>query len=282
MSRPEIAPPSPTVPAAPHRTPLQARAIETLVLVASALGVRLVGVVLLSGSAGSANSAAGVLDMVGAIFDAILFVWVGLIAAVQFGMRRATRRSRWALVVLAAPTAALLCALLGMLPGVLVGFGPPVTDPTTWINGVVFTIVVGLGVVIAAAGLSRERRAMASSAAALLAIGSLLALVLMWQFLDVYFTLWGAPVTVTEADGDRYVITAGVATAALIGAVALAISVRRRSLIITASVLAAIGLIITFATQVPQGRFIPDPPPPPAERPYAPCFGEGDPNCVGG
>lgn len=280
MSRPEIAPPSPTVPVGPHRTPLQARAIESLVLVASALGVRLVGVLLLFGSAGSANSAAAATGMVGAIFDPTLFVWVGLVAAVQFGMRRAPRPRRWMLVVLAAPTATLLRALFGSLPGVFTWSW--VADPITWISGTIFTIVVGLGVVIAAACLSRERRAMAGGAAALLAIGSLLTLVLMWQFLDVYFTILGAPVTVTEADGDRYLITAGVAAAALVGAVALAIAIRRRGRIILASVIAAIGLLITFAVQVPQGRFIPDPPPPPTEREYTPCFGEGDPNCVGG
>lgn len=273
---------SPTATAAPQRTPLHARAIETVALVASVAGVRLVGVLLLSASSWSASSPTAALGMVSAIFDATLLVWVGLVAAVQFGMRRAPRSRRWMLVALAAPVAALLCAFFGSLPGPLAGFGSPLANPIALIDGTIFTMVVGLGVVIAAACLAPDRRAMAASAAVLLAIGTLLALVLVWQFFDVYFTLWGVPITVTEAHGDRYLVTATAAVAAFVGALALAISVRRRALTVTAWTLTMIGLVISFAAQVPQGRFIPDPPPPPAERPYTPCFGEGDPNCVGG
>ncbi|MDQ0895013.1 hypothetical protein [Agromyces ramosus] len=280
MSRSELVPSSTGIGATTHWTPLQERAIETLVVVASTLGVRLLGVVLLVGSTGSANSPALALSVIGAVFDATLFVWAGLAVAVQFGMLRASRPWRWALVVLAAPAAALLSALPGVLSGALGGAGA--ANPVTWINGTVFTIVVGLGVVIAAACLSRERRSLAGGAAALLTIGSLLTLVLMWQFLDVYFTIWGAPVTVTEADGNRYLINAGAAAGSLLGAVALAIAAHRRGLIIATSVVAAIGLIVAFTVQVPQGRFIPDPPPPPAERSNNGCMGEGDPNCVGG
>lgn len=280
MSRSEIGPPSPAVGATTHPTRLQARVIETLVLAASTLGVRLLGVMLLFASAGSASSPTAALGVVAAIFDATLFVWAGLVVAVQFGMPRASRQWRWALVVIAAPVAALLCALPGALSGALGGIGA--ANPITWINGTVFTIVVGLGVVVAAACLDRERRSLRGGAAALLAIGSLLTLVLMWQSIDVYFTLWGAPVTVTEADGNRYLITAGAAAASLLGAVALAIATHRRGLIITATVVAAIGLLIAFTVQVPQGRFLPDPPPPPVDRSYNGCMGEGDPNCVGG
>lgn len=281
MSPSPIAPP-PTEAAAAQRTPARARAIETLVLVASVVGVRLVGVLLLSASSWSVDATRGPFGELGAVFDVTLLLWVGLVAAVQFGMRRARRSWRWTLVVLAAPAAVLVSSIIASIPAMLSGLGPRFASLLTVIEGIIFLIVVGLGLVIAAACLAGKRRAISGSAAVLLAVGSLLALVLLWQFFELYFVLWWTPPAVTEEHGIRYLVTAGAAAAALLGALALAIAARRRGLIITAGALAAAGLIVAFALQVPQGRFIPDPPPPPAERSYTPCFGEGDPGCVGG
>jgi hypothetical protein len=47
--------------------------------------------------------------------------------------------------------------------------------------------------------------------------------------------------------------------------------------------LTIVALLAAFVLQVPAGRFWVDPGGgPPNNDDYVPCFGEGDPNCVGG
>jgi hypothetical protein len=266
----------------------RARAVETLVLAASVVALRALGLLLLVASSYGFGSLDSLVPFVSLILDANLLVWILLVVAVQFGFRSMRRPGRWALVVAAAPVAVVVATAARTLPGNPgAGIGAVMGNSPAWIDAGILTLVVALAVVFAASllgGARGERRVTAAAAAGLLALGGLLTLVLVYQAFVTYFTLWGAPVEVTQADADRYLITAGITLVAFVAALVLAVLSRRRGLVITASIVGCLGLIIAFAVQVPAGRFVPGPPPAPAmdEQPGGACFGEGDPNCVGG
>lgn len=262
---------------------VRARAVETGLLVASVVALRLVGVLLLVASSYGLGSIDALFPLVAMVADPNLLAWIALTAAVQFGLRSMRRPGRWALIVLAAPVAVLLATALRSLPGLAgAGFGAVLGNGIAWLDAGILTVVVALAVAFSAAFLGRERRRSATIAGGLLALGGLLTLVLVWQAFETYFTLFGSQPVVTPADEDRYLVTAAIALAALVGAVVFAAVSRRRGLIITSCVVGCLGLIVAFAVPVPADRFIHEPPPAPDGGGGSSCYGPGDPNCIGG
>ena len=268
---------------------VRARLLETVVLVASVVALRIVGLVLivLSASGPGSDPLGMLLPFVAMVVDPNLLVWVALAAAVQFGLRSMPRPGRMALVVVAAPVAVLLVGTVRALP-MLPQSGPIglLGNGVSWFDAGILTVVVALGVAVAAAGtapVAGARRWAAPVAGGLLALGGLLVLILAWQAIEAYFTLGGTPVVVTPEQGDRYLVTSGLTVLAFAGAAVSAVLSRRRWLVVTSVVVGGVGLILAFALQVPAGRFLPGPAPEPAPGPGgSSCYGEGDPNCIGG
>jgi hypothetical protein len=202
---------------------------------------------------------------------------------VQFGLRAMHRPGRWALIVLAAPVAMLLVTVVRSIPSFAsAGLAALLGNGIGWIDAGILTAVLALGMAFTVAFLGRERRTSARIAGALLALGGLLTLVLVWQAFETYFTLFGSEPVITPEQEDRYLVTAALTLVAFVGAIVFAAVSRRRGLIIASCIVGCLEVIVAFAVPVPADRFRPEPPPPPAEHHYAPCFGEGDPNCVGG
>ena len=153
-----------------------------------------------------------------------------------------------------------------------------------WLIGVAaFTTCVGLGVLLARRLLAGTGRITVLIATLCTIAAGALAIGLVAQFLDVYFAIWTPAPPPTAADGERYAWTAGGMVVLAVGAVTAAALSRVRALLITTVVVAVLGVGIALLFQVPQGRFVPREAPAPAvDDDYVPCFGEGDPNCVGG
>ena len=105
-------------PVAPDRPTfdLRARVVETVVLVASVVVLRMLGVLLLVVSSYGLGSIDVLLPLVRIVADPNLLVWIALAAAVQFGLRSMRRPGRWALIVLAAPVAVLMTTRRAQLP----------------------------------------------------------------------------------------------------------------------------------------------------------------------
>lgn len=176
------------------RFDVRARAVETVVLAASVVVLRLVGVLLLVASSYGLGSFDAWVPLVALVTDPNLLVWIALTAAVQFGLRSMRRSGRWALIVLAAPVAVLIATAVRSLAGLAsAGFGAVFGNGIAWIDAGIFTTVVLLASACSAAFLSRERRMSARIAGGLLALGGLLTLVLPWQAFETYFTLFGVP-----------------------------------------------------------------------------------------
>ena len=192
-------------PVAPDRPmfDLRARAIETVVLVASVVVLRVLGVLLLVISSYEIGSIDLLLPLLRIVADPNLLVWIALAAAVQFGLRSMRRPGRWALIVLAAPVAVLLTTAVRSLPDLAgAGLGAVLGNGIAWIDAGILTAVVALGIVFTAAFLGRERRRSAKIAGGLLALGGLLTLVLVWQAFETYFVLFGSePVGYTRGRG---------------------------------------------------------------------------------
>ena len=261
----------------------RARAVETGVLVASVIGLRLLGVLLLVASSYGLGSADALFPLVAMVADPNLLAWIALTAAVQFGFRSMRRPGRWALIVLAAPVAVLLATALRSLPSLAsAGIAGVLGSGIAWIDAGILTAVVALGIAFSAAFLGRERRRSARIAGGLLALGGLLTLVLLWQAFETYFTLFGSQPVVEPADEDRYLVTAALTLVALVGAVVFAAVSRRPGLIITSCIVGCLGLIVAFAVPVPADRFIPESPPAPDGGGGSSCMSPGDPNCIGG
>ena len=262
---------------------LRARAVETVVLAASVVVLRVLGVLLLVISSYGLGSTDALFLLLAMVADPNLLVWIALVAAVQFGLRSMRRPGRWALIVLAAPVAVFVATAVRGLPGLAgAGFGTVLGNGIAWIDAGILTAVVALGIAFTAAFLSPGRRKSARIAGGLLALGGLFTLVLAWQAFETYFVLFGSEPVVTPADEDRYLVTAALTLVAYVGAIVFAAVSRRRGLIITSCIIGCLGVIVVFAVPVPADRFAPEPAPPVEEGNYRPCFGEGDPNCIGG
>lgn len=272
-------------PVAPDRPmfDVRARVAETVVLVASVVVLRVLGVLLLVVSSYGLGTIDSLLPLVAIVADPNLLAWVALTSAVQFGLRSMRRPGRWALIVLAAPVAVLLATAVRSLPDLAgAGFGAVLGSGIAWIDAGILTAVVALGIAFTAAFLGRERRTSARIAGGLLALGGVLTLVLVGQAIETYFRIWSAPSVVTPAQEDRYLVTASLTLVAFVGAIVFAAVSRRRGLIITSCIVGCLGLIVALAAAVPTDRFFPEQAPPTDEPRGPTCMGEGDPNCIGG
>lgn len=266
---------------------LRTRAIETVVLVASVIVLRMLGMALLVVSTFQIGSPDSILTFILLIADPNLVAWIALTAAVQFGLQSMRRLGRWALIVLAAPVSVILASMLRNLAGVLgAGIYGVLGGGIAWLDTGIMAVVVALSMAFTAAVLGRGRRRFASIAGGLVAVGGVLTLVLLWQAFETYFTLSGDRVVPTPEQQNRYVITAALTLACLVGAIVLAAVSRRRGLIITAGIVGCLGLVVALAVPVPLDRFVPRPS---GETPVVDepggggsCYGPGDPNCIGG
>jgi len=269
---------------------LRARAVETVVLVASVIVLRLSGLLLMVASSYGLGSFDAFMPLVAMVFDPNVLVWIALAAAVQFGLRSMGRPGRWALIVLAAPVAVVVVNAVRGIPSLgTAGLGALFGNPVAWIDAGILALVVALGIAFSAAALGGERRTSSRIAGVLLALGGLLTLLLVWQWIAANLAIWGSRPAPTPEQENLYVVTAAVTLAALVGAIVFAAFSRRRGLIIASCIVGCLGLIITFAVPVPTDRFAPEPPPAPT-APTEPggggggnsCMSPGDPNCVGG
>lgn len=128
---------------------------------------------------------------------------------------------------------------------------------------------------------ARSRTGLTLCAIGLLVVGSALAFALPMQWFDVYFAIWDAAPPPTDADGARYVWTAGLGVAFLLAAVIVAI-IRRGGGIIALTVIAlACTLVVAFVFQVPKGRLLPAPSYEDDGRDSPVCYGTTG-NCPGG
>jgi hypothetical protein len=110
--------------------------------------------------------------------------------------------------------------------------------------------------------------------------GILLAGVIFFQYLDVYFTL-GAPAVIDDGDSPRYEATASACVAALGASLLLALFARRWELAWVAGVVLVVGLIVAFLFAVPQERWAPADESHPLPTNYEPCY-SGSRTCAGG
>src|SRR5688572_21676431 len=146
---------------APDRTrfDVRARVIETVVLVASVVVLRLLGVLLLVVPSYGFGSIDVLLSLARIVADPNLLVWIALVAAVQFGLRSMRRPGRWALIALAAPVAVVVTSAVRSFPS-LAGGGlvAVLGNGIAVIDAGIFTAVVALGIAFTAAFVSPGRR----------------------------------------------------------------------------------------------------------------------------
>ena len=199
-------------------------------------------------------------------------IWAALLAWL------AVWRPQTGLYIAAAAVAATLDILLSNLWFVTSG------GLLFFLPGWALTITAFTGVAAIGCLLASGRIKVAPIAIALvLTIGGALALSFPYQWFAVYFTIGGPPPRATDAEADKYLATVLAAVALITAAVVLAAVQRRRPLTVLAAVLLALTLLLGFVFQVPQGRWVPrGADPQPYNSNYVPCYGEGDPNCVGG
>ncbi|MGI9822818.1 hypothetical protein [Agromyces sp. Marseille-Q5079] len=259
---------------------LRARVVETVVLVASVVVLRMLGVLLMVASSNTPGSLEMVIPLIAMSLDPNVLVWIALVCAVQFGLRSMGRPGRWALIVLAAPVAAVVVNAVRGIPSLAdQGLGALFGSVVAWIDAGVLTLVVAF----TAAVLGRERRTSSRIAGVLLALGGLLTMLLVWQWIAANLSIWATRPPPTPEQENLYVVTATLTLGALVGAIVFAAISRRRGLIISSCIVGCLGLVITFAVPVPADRFAPEPAPAPTERGGGhSCMSPGDPNCVGG
>ena len=191
-------------------------------------------------------------------------------------------RPRVGLYIAAAAVAAVTDILLSSL-GFLSSGAALLLVPGWMLTIAAFTAVAAMGCLLARSLTTGGKRVGPIALALTLTIGGALALSLPYQWLQVYFTIWGPAPEATDAQGAKYFATALAALGFTVVAVVLASLQRRPAVIVLAAVLLALTLLIGFVFQVPQGRWVPEPAPvEPYNSNYVPCFGEGDPNCIGG
>jgi hypothetical protein len=272
----------PTPQPAAESPPRTGRVRETGVLAASVIGVFGFGWVVLAIAFGATAESAG--PVVAELWSPKLLAWLVLLVAVQFGLRDAAAARRQSLIVLAAPVAFVVEVLVTNGPYLTSMGGAIALWGVQWLIGAVaFTTCVGLGVLLARRLLAGTGRITVLIATLCAIAAGALAIGLAAQFLDVYFAIWTPAPPPTAADGDRYSLTASTMVVLSAAAVAAAALGRVRALLVTTVVVAVLGVGIALLFQVPQGRFVPQEAPAPAvDDDYVPCFGEGDPDCVGG
>jgi len=204
-------------------------------------------------------------------------IWAALLAAL------AIWRPRTGLHIASAAVAATLDILLTS-GGFLSAGGAVLLLLPSWALTIgAFTAVAAIGCLLARSLTTGSRAILPVIVAVVLTVGGALTLGLPYQWFRVYFTIWGPAPTATDADAAKYTATAITALALILVGLVLAIVQRRTGLIVVASLLLGAALLLGFVFQVPQGRWVPSPQPvEPYNSDYVPCYGEGDPNCVGG
>ncbi len=119
-----------------------------------------------------------------------------------------------------------------------------------------------------------------AGAVAAIVAGFLLALTLVYQQLDVYFT-FGETVVPTHAEETRYVWTAGLGLSAMVLGLVLALVSGSGRLAWCGAAGIIVTLVVAGVFAVPHDRWHPDPPT--YERPsnYTPCY-SGSEDCGAG
>ncbi|MFF2371236.1 hypothetical protein [Agromyces sp. NPDC058110] len=260
---------------------LRTRAIETVVLVASVVVLRALGVVLLVASSQIEGSIDILIPFVVMLFDLNLLVWIALTAAVQFGLRSMGRGGRWTLIVVAAPVAVMLAhAVRGIASLASSGLAGVLGDPVSWTDAGILTLIVVLGIAFTGALLGRERRTSARISGWLIAVSWLLVMLLLWEALAAGLSTWGSSRSLIPEQENLYVVTAVLTFGTVVAGFVFAAVSRRPALIIIACAVGLLGLVIAIAMPVPADRFDPKPPPATVDPGGGGgCLGD---NCLGG
>lgn len=115
-----------------------------------------------------------------------------------------------------------------------------------------------------------------------LTVGAILVLVLLGQWRDVYFAIGGPGNVATDAEENRYVITATACLLLLVVGTGAAIATRRYVLTALGVVLFVVSVGVAAVFAVPPNDWEREPPPPPpADRPICRSGGASD-DCPGG
>lgn len=116
-----------------------------------------------------------------------------------------------------------------------------------------------------------------------LVLGALLIGALFFQYLDVYLTFSGEPVTATRGEGTRYLVTAIACVALLLAGTAAAVVGEHAGVTALGCLLLAVGLAAAFVLAVPQDRWSLEEAPQAPGPEYHPCYSGGDSDeCLGG
>ena len=128
---------------------------------------------------------------------------------------------------------------------------------------------------------SRDRvQVLRAVAGVLLIVGCLLIVLLVLQFIDVFFTL-GNPAVVDDGDVRRFEATASACVAVLGASLLLAVLSRRRTLAWAAGAVLLLGMLVVVLFAVPQTRWAPVEESHPLPTNYEPCY-SGSTDCGGG
>ncbi|MFS0704280.1 DUF6234 family protein [Cellulomonas sp. 179-A 9B4 NHS] len=128
-----------------------------------------------------------------------------------------------------------------------------------------------------AIGQRPPRRSLVRPLASLcLTVGAMLIVTLFGQHFAVYFSIGGPGNVATEAEQNRYVVTATACLVLLVIGTGAAIATRRHVLTALGMVLVVVGVVVAVGFAVPPHDWERDPPPPPADRPICRSGGDSD------
>ncbi|QAY74488.1 hypothetical protein ET445_15300 [Agromyces protaetiae] len=257
------------------------RAAEFLAVGGGTLAAALVIQLVIGVAIGASPFLGGVFGMTGALLK--WGVWFAALAVIVSAPRPPSPKARLGLAVAVAAVLDVGFTLATGAPPVffLLAGGPTVFA---------FTAAAAIGGYLGAMMLTRHRVgesmgrwALSAVTTVLLIVGGALVGALFLQYFDVYFNIGGTIPTATAAEIARFEVTVIVCLLAIAAAVVVAAIRRRKGVVLLALALAVVALGTAAVLPVPRGRWFIAPEPqwePPAN--HAPCFGEGDPDCVGG
>ena len=127
-----------------------------------------------------------------------------------------------------------------------------------------------------------RRRSLRAGAFMALVAGVVLALALVYQSFDVYFTLGGEAVVPTDAEESRYVWTVGAGLAAMVACLVLAVMASSTGLGWCGGAGIIVTLILAAVFAVPQDRWRSEPPTYDLPKNYTPCHSGSDDCGAGG
>jgi hypothetical protein len=183
-------------------------------------------------------------------------------------------------------------AALVSAAGQLIARGPYLSAAGSYsllfIPGMLLPVALFTASALAAAIIARALTARATkSTLGSISVVALTLAVILCMSLPLQWASWyfytGGERFIAPADGDRYLVTI-VAIALLLMFAIVASAIRRSRLLLILAIGALLAsAVIGFIFQVPEGRWWLDlHGSTPQHSTHAPCFGEGDPNCVGG